>query len=200
MSKRSLSPELIASLKRLRLGGLIPTLAERFDLADKQSLPYEDLVLMLLTDEIGRRDSTAAARRADEAGLDTDAVNAKLDEAWQFFSANESTVMPLLRLELESELALEQPNQMLILDIGRYVRLQPDAGDKELGLRAFFAIDPDAEVVRWNDQNLFMYAYDVARDRDPRSVAGGRARRPAPRVSRGRSGGVSRRPQPEPSA
>jgi len=34
MSTRTLSPDLVASLKRLRLGGLIPTLVERFTLAE----------------------------------------------------------------------------------------------------------------------------------------------------------------------
>jgi hypothetical protein len=49
MSPRTISPDLVASLKRLRLGGLIPTLAERFTLAEKEDTPYEDLLLLLLT-------------------------------------------------------------------------------------------------------------------------------------------------------
>jgi hypothetical protein len=74
MSVRSISPDLVAALKRLRLGGLLPTLAERFSLAEKEDTPYEDLLLMLLVDEISRRDSTASIRRADVAGLDPDMV------------------------------------------------------------------------------------------------------------------------------
>lgn len=65
-----MSPELIAALKRLRLGGLLPTLPERLKLAEASSQPYEDVLLMLLTDEIARRDSTATTRRAEVAGLD----------------------------------------------------------------------------------------------------------------------------------
>ena len=52
MSARTISPELVTALKRLRLGGLLPTLVERFTLAEKDDTPYEDLLLMLLTDEI----------------------------------------------------------------------------------------------------------------------------------------------------
>jgi DNA replication protein DnaC len=81
MSARSISGELIAALKRLRLGGLLPTLADRFVLAEKEDTPYEDLLLMLLVDEISRRDSTASIRRADEAGLDPDMVLERWDKS-----------------------------------------------------------------------------------------------------------------------
>ncbi len=80
MSPRTISADLVASLKRLRLGGLIPTLAERFILAEKEDTPYEDLLLLLLTDEISRRDSNAASRRADLAGLDPDMVLERWDK------------------------------------------------------------------------------------------------------------------------
>jgi DNA replication protein DnaC len=80
MSARGIGPELVAALKRLRLGGLLPTLAERLTLAEKQSTPLEDLLLMLLTDEISRRDTTAATRRAEDAGLDPDMVLERWDK------------------------------------------------------------------------------------------------------------------------
>ena len=81
MSARSISTDLVAALKRLRLGGLLPTLAERFTLAEKEDTPYEDLLLMLLVDEISRRDSTASIRRADVAGLDPDMVLERWDKS-----------------------------------------------------------------------------------------------------------------------
>jgi DNA replication protein DnaC len=80
MSARTISAELVAAFKRLRLGGLLPTLAERLTLAEKQSTPLEDVLLMLLTDEISRRDSTAAARRAEDAGLDPDMLLERWDK------------------------------------------------------------------------------------------------------------------------
>jgi len=80
MSARTISPELVAACKRLRLGGLLPTLADRLTLAEKQSTPIEDLLLVLLTDEISRRDSTATVRRAQEAGLDPDMVLERWDK------------------------------------------------------------------------------------------------------------------------
>lgn len=81
MSTRTISPELVAALKRLRLGGLLPTLTERLTLAEREDTPYEDLLLLLLSDEITRRDSTAAIRRADQAGLDPDMVLERWDKS-----------------------------------------------------------------------------------------------------------------------
>jgi DNA replication protein DnaC len=81
MSARSISADLTAALKRLRLGGLLPTLAERLTLAEKEDTPYEDLLLMLLVDEISRRDSTASIRRAEQAGLEPDMVLERWDKS-----------------------------------------------------------------------------------------------------------------------
>ncbi len=70
MATSSLHSELVDALKRLRLGRIAATLPERLVLADKQEMPFEDLLLMILTDEIARRDNTAADNRAAEANLD----------------------------------------------------------------------------------------------------------------------------------
>ena len=80
MSARTVGADLVGAFKRLRLGGLLPTLAERIVLAEKDETPLEDFLLMLLTDEISRRDSTATARRAHDAGLDPDMVLERWDK------------------------------------------------------------------------------------------------------------------------
>lgn len=66
----TLSTDLVDALKRLRLGRIATSLPERLVLADKQEMPFDELLLMILTDEISRRDSAAADNRATEAGLD----------------------------------------------------------------------------------------------------------------------------------
>lgn len=66
----SVNPELVTALKRLKLGRILDTLPERLVLADKQEMSFDELLLLVLTDEIARRDSTAADNRAREAGLD----------------------------------------------------------------------------------------------------------------------------------
>lgn len=59
-----LNPDLVDALKCLRLGRIIASLPERLTLAEKQDMPLEDLLLMILTDEIARRDHAAADNRA----------------------------------------------------------------------------------------------------------------------------------------
>ena len=66
----TLNPELVTALKRLRLGRIALSLPERLVLADKQETSFDDLLLMLLTDEIARRDNAATDNRAAQAGLD----------------------------------------------------------------------------------------------------------------------------------
>jgi DNA replication protein DnaC len=64
------NPELVDALKRLRLGRIADTLPDRLVLADKQEMAFDELLLLLLTDEIARRDNAAADNRSTEAGLD----------------------------------------------------------------------------------------------------------------------------------
>jgi DNA replication protein DnaC len=66
----TVSPELVSALKRLKLGRIADTLPDRLVLADKQDLSVEEILLLLLTDEIARRDGAAAEVRARDAGLD----------------------------------------------------------------------------------------------------------------------------------
>lgn len=80
MKARTVAPELAAALKRLRLGGILPTLPERIALAEKDGTPFDDLLLMLLVDEIERRRASAARNRAVEAGLDPDMVVERWDK------------------------------------------------------------------------------------------------------------------------
>jgi IstB-like ATP binding protein len=66
----SLNPELVDALKRLRLGRIAASLPERLVLAEKHEMSFDDLLLMILTDEIARRDNAATDNRTAQAGLD----------------------------------------------------------------------------------------------------------------------------------
>lgn len=81
MPAKTLSPELKHAMKELRLGQLLPTLAERITLAEKSDLPLEDFLLGLFTDEIERRRGASASRRADVAGLEPDMVFDRWDKS-----------------------------------------------------------------------------------------------------------------------
>ena len=66
----SITPELTATLRRLKLGQLIDTLPERLALAKSSKMSYAEFLQLLLADEVSRRDTTSAARKAKAAGLD----------------------------------------------------------------------------------------------------------------------------------
>lgn len=65
-----LSPDLRAALKRLKLGRMLDTLAERLALARQQKMTHQDFLLLVLQDEASRRESLASTLRAQRAHLD----------------------------------------------------------------------------------------------------------------------------------
>lgn len=70
MAAEVISPDLRAVLRRLKLGRLLDTLPERLVLARQQKLPHQDLLLLVLSDEVSRRDSQAVTLRAQKAQLE----------------------------------------------------------------------------------------------------------------------------------
>ena len=66
----ALDPDLIATLRRLKLGQLVDTLPERLALAKANKLSHAEFLGVVLADEVTRRDTTSAGRRARTAGLD----------------------------------------------------------------------------------------------------------------------------------
>lgn len=65
-----INPDLIETMRRLKLGRLRNTLPERLALARQQKMPHQDFLTLLLSDEVSRRDSTRATLRAQRAHLD----------------------------------------------------------------------------------------------------------------------------------
>lgn len=62
--------DLHALLKRLKLGGLAPSLPERLALARRDHLDYVAFLEILLLDEIARRDQRGLDHRLERAGFD----------------------------------------------------------------------------------------------------------------------------------
>lgn len=79
MKVPTLSPELKSVLKKLKLGQIIAALPERIVLAEKQNLSLEETLLLVLSDEVTRRDATACTRRAAKAGLDPEMTMERWD-------------------------------------------------------------------------------------------------------------------------
>lgn len=70
MTLDPITPDLKAVLRRLRLSPILVTLPERLLLAREQKMPHQDFMLLVLGDEVSRRDSEATANRARRAQLD----------------------------------------------------------------------------------------------------------------------------------
>lgn len=70
MTPDPISADLKAVLRRLKLSRLLDTLPERLVLARQQKLPPQDFLLLVLGDEVTRRDTTAVTLRIQQARLD----------------------------------------------------------------------------------------------------------------------------------
>jgi len=70
MTLDAISPDLRTTLRRLKLSRLLDTLPDRLVLARQQKMPHQDFLLLLLNDEISRRDSLAVTLRVQRARLD----------------------------------------------------------------------------------------------------------------------------------
>ena len=66
----SVSPELVALLRRLKLGKTLDTLPERLALARQRKLGHAELLELVLADEVARRERHATILRARTARLD----------------------------------------------------------------------------------------------------------------------------------
>jgi len=64
------SPELKALLRRVKLGRCLDTLPERLALAHTGGIGHAEFLELVLADEVTRRETTSADRRARTAGLD----------------------------------------------------------------------------------------------------------------------------------
>jgi DNA replication protein DnaC len=65
-----IAPDLVRRLKRLRLGGLLPTLPDRATHARQSKLSPLEFLELVLQDEIDRRDSQGLVRRLELAGFE----------------------------------------------------------------------------------------------------------------------------------
>ena len=70
MTTDAISPDLKTTLRRLKLSRMLDTLPERLVLARQQQMPHQDLLLLVLSDEVSRRESLAVTLRVQRAHLD----------------------------------------------------------------------------------------------------------------------------------
>lgn len=74
-----IQPELKTILKRLKLSGMLATLPDRVAYARKEKLDYTQLLELVLSDEIERRDHKRVELRLRDAGFDEDCALERFD-------------------------------------------------------------------------------------------------------------------------
>ena len=70
MNPPTVNPELKALLRRVKLGRCLDTLPERLALARTAEMGHAEFLELVIADEVARRETTSADRRAHAAGLD----------------------------------------------------------------------------------------------------------------------------------
>src|SRR6266511_4897149 len=70
MTTDLISPDLKAVLRRLKLSRMLDTLPERLVVARQQKMPHQDLLLLVPSDEVARRETLAVTLRVQKAHLD----------------------------------------------------------------------------------------------------------------------------------
>ena len=71
MNAPTVTPELKTLLRQVKLGRCLDTLPERLALARTGDLGHAEFLELVLADEVSRRETTSADRRAHAAGLDS---------------------------------------------------------------------------------------------------------------------------------
>jgi hypothetical protein len=94
--------------------------------------------------------------------------NRQLEEAWKFFIAKREDVSLPLRRQLALELKKTARNDFILLDLGYFLYMHGEPADREIAKTALFALNPRAEIVRFNQQELFQFAHEVASEGDER--------------------------------
>jgi DNA replication protein DnaC len=105
------SPELKTALRRLKLSRMLDTFPERLVSARQQKMPHQDFLLLVLTDEIGRRDSLSASLRAQRARLEADMQFERWDNTAKvtFDQVLHNELMTLRFLESHHHVAIVGP-------------------------------------------------------------------------------------------
>lgn len=92
----------------------------------------------------------------------------ELDASWRWFGNHKAEALPVLRRELAAELKKAQPNQLLLLDVGYFLRAQGEPADSALALQALLRIDPDGTAPKSQSQQLFRFVHAMAAEHDTR--------------------------------
>ena len=111
MTTNIIEPELKTVLRRLKLSRLLDTMSERLSMARQQKLPHQDFLMLLLGDEVSRRDAMTLVRRGQRAHLEPDMHFERWDETAQIHYDREllNELISLRFVEARQHVALIGP-------------------------------------------------------------------------------------------
>ena len=82
-------------------------------------------------------------------------IDKQMDQIWQDFNKAPGTVLPILNQELKNELLKKKPAQYFLLDIASFIAVTDLKNYYETVLEVLKKIDPKAEIIQYNFQQLF---------------------------------------------
>jgi hypothetical protein len=94
--------------------------------------------------------------------------NQEMDASWNFYASHKPEILPILRAQLETEVDREQPNDMVLLDVGLFIHENDNSEGKALAREALFRLNPRAAVINENWKELFELVHGAAEDHDAR--------------------------------
>jgi len=81
-------------------------------------------------------------------------LNSRMDEAWRVIEQNKSDALPVLRKELQAAIDAKTSDQFVLLDVAYLLVRQDAQKSAALGVTALERIDPKADVIRANWEEL----------------------------------------------
>ena len=105
--------------------------------------------------------------RANASTEQIDLYNKQMDAAWRLYFSDKKQTLPILRARLEREVAAAQPSDLVLLDLGLFVHENDDEHGKALARNALYRLNPRADIIDANLQELFQFTYAVAKTHDP---------------------------------
>jgi DNA replication protein DnaC len=137
--------QLRPKLTRLKLSGVLESLNHRLEEATKEGWDYTHFLLMLLSDEVERRDNKQLSRRVSKSGLDPQKTLATFD-----FSFNRSIHQPTMKQLCTCTFLRERQNLFLLGPSGVGKSHLAQAIGNEACLRGF-------DVLYRNTHTLFKW-------------------------------------------
>ena len=98
-------------------------------------------------------------------------INARMDSSWQFLEAHKLESVPVVMRELAKEIEKPIVDQFFVLDVSKLALSLKGQEAEAVARKALARIDPGAEIIQWNFQELFNFTHALAKFGSPEILA-----------------------------